>query len=543
MFLVAIGRSFMGALLLASRSRTARHRREQQRAASQEQANGQLPFRTVLKDVLHRYTTRTSKAHKRLVFLLIAGAALLRGWMLFQPITYDEAFAWTQFASRPLHVLLSDYSHPGNHILHTLLSKFSTVLFGLSPVSLRVPAYFAGLLALPLYYLLVRSVFNRYIALVALALVCADAGLTEYGALSRGYSLTWLCLMLMLVLGRHLVRTGDRTTALLMGGVCALGMWAVPVMLYPALVGFLWLLFLVLMRPSRQRPRRLGALLLGALSAAGGTLLLYAPVLAAQGAGWLRAHPALPPPSWQGLVEQHVDAAHKLWTWILAAAPPGVIWPAIAGFLFAAYVSVKFRTLALALLLGTAPVVLVQMALPPDQVWLFMVFVLHLGTAISVYYLLKMLHDKVWKGMGERIRSATAALVLFVLFAAWGMPALLERQYRFEEAPDIAGYLDAAARGEDQVAVLFPWEAPVEFHVAAAGLDRSLLHRPAAPGGLVFAVVEQGTQRLETVLDKAGIAPGTAGSFELVQVIGRTKIFAPRQGSGMVPGTSANDAP
>ena len=64
---------------------------------------------------------------------------------------------------------MSDYSHPTNHILHTLLTKLSTGILGVGPVALRLPAFLAALLSMPVFYLFARGMFNRYIALIALA--------------------------------------------------------------------------------------------------------------------------------------------------------------------------------------------------------------------------------------------------------------------------------------------------------------------------------------------------------------------------------------
>src|SRR5690606_34647780 len=104
--------------------------------------------------------------------------------------------------SRPLGAILSDQVDPLNHVFHSLLAGISVSFFGVELVAMRFPAFLAAVLAMPLFYLFTRAMFSRYIAMIALALVASSAPLIEYGALAHGYSVTWLCMLAGLVLGR-----------------------------------------------------------------------------------------------------------------------------------------------------------------------------------------------------------------------------------------------------------------------------------------------------------------------------------------------------
>jgi hypothetical protein len=66
------------------------------------------------------------------VFVSVCGA-LLRLAFLFQPIRYDEANTFLGSASAPLYIGLSKYLNNNNHLLNTLLTHFSFLLFGDAP--------------------------------------------------------------------------------------------------------------------------------------------------------------------------------------------------------------------------------------------------------------------------------------------------------------------------------------------------------------------------------------------------------------------------
>ena len=499
-------------------------------------ANPIRSFRADLKEVLGRYARRTSSSHKAWVAAFLVGAALLRGWMLFEPITYDEAFTWTYYVSRPWHVALSDYSYPNNHILHTLLAKLSTLLFGVGPLALRLPAYLVSLLVLPFFYLFVRATFNRYIALLALALVAADGSLVEYGALARGYSLTWVCMVAALVLGRYLLRTADRFTAVLLGLVCALGMWAVPTMIYAAVFVFIWLMLYVLLRFREGQVERWRALFMAAAVFVAATALLYLPILVLYGPGQLTAHPELPAPGWQAMQEGLADSVLGLGAYLSDPAPRVMFVVGVLSFFFAAYTSVKYRLMAVALLLATVPLVLLQQAVAPPRVWLFILYVLHLGTAIGLFYLLKAVQERWFTKLGKRTRTSLAAVALFLSFAITGLPELAGRHWRFAEAPVVAQELMRELRPGDRVYTLFPWEAPLEFHAVAAGLDRSYFHLGPDTGGRAIVVVAPTFgQSVEAALKHHGADTSRLGNFEIVKAIDRTKIFAAPFGSPTGP--------
>ena len=79
-----------------------------------------------------------------LLFILLSGLILRLG-SLFEPVTYDEAYTYVAFASRSLWAIVSDYSLPNNHILHSILVHLSTQIVGNHPWAIRIPALVAGL--------------------------------------------------------------------------------------------------------------------------------------------------------------------------------------------------------------------------------------------------------------------------------------------------------------------------------------------------------------------------------------------------------------
>lgn len=122
---------------------------------------------------------------------------ILRLLELHRPVRYDEAFTYLNYAMHPVHVAISNYSAPNNHLFHTLLVHFSTQLFGNNLTGLRLPAFVGGLLMMPAAFALTAALYNRGAAIGATALIACSPPFIEYSVNARGY--TWQIVFLLLM--------------------------------------------------------------------------------------------------------------------------------------------------------------------------------------------------------------------------------------------------------------------------------------------------------------------------------------------------------
>ena len=480
-----------------------------------------------IRRLIHELGKRTSASHKRFVIFLILVGVALRASLLLRPITYDEAFAYVEFATQPLGKLLSDYRDPANQLLHTLLTKFSTGLFGVGRVQLRLPAFVAGVLVMPLFYIFVRAMFNRYIALMALALVAASGPLVEYSALARGFSMGWLCFVTALVLGRHMIKENNAVSAVAIGVVCALGMWAVPTMAYAALLIYWWMLFSLTAQYENTVQKRIMTWLLSLVVFVVVTGLVYMPVILEHGFDQLLHHRTVAEQGWYYFKLHHQDRAFDLWAYLIDSSSVWIAVPGIIGMLYAAFISSKFRFLAFAMLLGAMPLVFVQTIIGPPQVWLYALFIFHLSTAIAVFYLLKFLQEKLFTRLGKRTRTAASALVLLVLFASLGMPMAWERSSGMPEARTCVAYAVRELTTGDKLFVQHPWDWPVKFSAIELGLSFDMLTGTPAPNVKVLVACSPiDEQSVRSVLLHNAQDPAMEDRFKMVLEPGKLKIFA-----------------
>jgi 4-amino-4-deoxy-L-arabinose transferase-like glycosyltransferase len=442
----------------------------------------------------------TSLSHKQLVVGIILVGAAFRISQLWQGITYDEAFTCTFYAPKPVGFILSDYTWPNNHLLHTLLVKLSMALFGTHLWSVRLPALIAGIAVMPLYYLFVRAMFNRYVAVLALAFVAASGALIEYSALARGYSLTWLFMMAASLAGRHLAKRNNLVSAVLVAVFCALGMWAVPTMMYPALAIYLWLLLYLFSLYDTSLNRRLLGLLFSfglfvVLSA-----LAYTPVIITHSLDHLLHHPTLGESTWAGFVQTHQEKAFELWVFFNDTA---ATWISLLGFVglgYAVYISSKYRIMVISLVFSCVPLVLLQSALGPPQTWAFILFNLHLSSGLAVFYALKFVQEKVYAGFTKRFRTAFACVVILGGMGWLGLHLTKDRIERFDDVASAAAWFNGVLRPGDNVHVLDPNDAPFEFHLMAEGIDPAIATSGTGKGQIYALVSPAKGQTVGSVL-------------------------------------------
>lgn len=458
----------------------------------------------------------TSRTHKQLVAGTILIGALLRISRLWEGITYDEAFTCVFYAPKPVSFILSDYTWPNNHLLHTLLVKCAMALFGAHLWSVRLPALVAGILCMPLFYLFVRAMFNRYVALLSLAFVAASGALIEYSALARGYSLTWLFMLAASLAGRHLVKRNNAVSAVLVALFSALGMWAVPAMAYPAMATYIWLLLYMAVLYKHSLNRRLIGLGISFLLFVLLSALAYLPVITTHSLDHLLHHPSLGENTWAGFVQTHQDKALELWVFFNDTAATWVSFLGFAGLFYAAYISSKYRIMLISILLASVPLVLAQAALGPPQTWAFVLFNLHLSSGIAVFYGLKLLQERVFPGFTKRTRTAVASAVIVAGMGWLGLRTPADRTERFTDAASAAEWFIGVLKPGDRVQVLDPNDAPFKFHLMVQGMDPAVANNAGTTGQLYALVSPAKGQTVGSVLLSDG--PVHADSTAMVKV-------------------------
>ncbi len=484
---------------------------------------GWAGIRADLTASLVRFRRGSSPDHRRFVLLVIAIGTVLRILRMNAPITYDEALTYVNYAGRSFAYIFSDVTFNSNHVLYSALARVSTLVFGVHAWALRLPAMVAGIFVMPVYYAFARSVFNRHIAVVVLCFSAVVGPFVEYSALARGYSLTWLFTACGLVAARHFVKTNNAWSVVFLAVAGALGMLATPEMIYPALMCYAWAAMMVLASYKSTTRKRLLKLAGSFILAIALSFLFYLPVIISHSFDQLLHPPSEVQNTWANFMSTHQDRVFDVWAYFTDTSSSFLVFAGTVGVIYAAYTSLKYRLLVIAMLASSIPVALLQHMVAPPAVWIYMLLVLCLGAAIGLFYLMKLVRDKLAPGFSKPSRTLVAGALVLVVFGWCGWGGEDGTVERYAEAVPAAEWIKGHARTGDRVCTALPWDAPIAFEVLSIGGDPDVLHHGPRQGGATYVVVGPGQgQTPEGVMADAGVNDGS--TLKLHQVAGWDRI-------------------
>ena len=459
-----------------------------------------------------------------LAAVVVVGSGLRLAY-LGVPLRYDEATTWFSYVSKPLYVGLSNYSAPNDHLLNTALAKLSVTLFGDGPTALRLPALLAAIAAVPAAYALGCRLYGRAAGLLGASLVASSSTLVEYSANARGYALVVLLTLLALVAATRVVEDDGLPGWAAVALALALGLYAVPTMLYAACGVLLWISLsqLVAGRPARRVLRRTGTC---ALWTAALTTALYAPVLVVSGPRAVTSNEfvtSLSVADFLGRLPGH--AADTVQTWARDLPTPVAVALAlllVVSLLLTPRLS-RFPVPPLAAFIAAAvAVLLVQRAVPFTRVWLFCVPV----AAVTVAGLPGRPLDSARRG-----RIAAPALAVLVALAgavvvlAADSPRTSRETGGLLDAPAVARYLAGTVTASDRILATGS-DTILAYYLHRDGVDAGSLIFTTSPRHRTYVVVNRlGNQTLDGVLNDLGEPRDRYGPARLVRRWGTASVY------------------
>lgn len=306
-----------------------------------------------------------------LLLIITAAGVVYRFEYLFSSLHHDEAYTYMAFA-HSLRTALTDYHLPNNHVFHTILVYFSTQLFGNAPWAVRLPAFLAGVLLIPAIYALGKRHYDRWVGLGAALLIAVSPAAVNYSINARGYTLVALFGLLLLLLA-YTVRQGkNRFAWALIILVSALGMYTVPVFLFPFGIAFLWMFGENLLAPApgyASRRAFLAYWLVAGLAAAVLTLTLYLPVLVYTGSQKFFANSFVAPVPWPDYLETLAHRLAETWAEWTFRVPLAVVVLLVAGIALSLLLHRQISSTRLPLQAAAAIWVAVLLLLQRPNAW------------------------------------------------------------------------------------------------------------------------------------------------------------------------------
>ncbi len=426
------------------------------------------------------------------LFFALALGLFTRTYFLSQPMRGDESYTFLIYVNSNL-LSLFDYSAPNNHVLNTLLIKLTIFLFGGSPATIRLPAFAAGLAAIVLVFYLSQSLDkNPNAGIFAAVTTALFPYLILYSTNARGYALIVALTLLLAWLGQRFLANPSTWGVFWLALCSALGMLAIPTMLFPIAGIFFWLLALLLLkRTSLKTVLRQFVLPYGLLSGIF-TVIFYAPVvIVSKGLDPIISNKFVASQGWDVFFADLPLYFQKSFEELFNNIPVALVWLIFALALFGFIGAVATRNWGLLLILpsmlvGAASILLVQRAIPYARIWIYLLpFILLLADA-GLLFLLKHLPGRI-QG------SIKAILIVSALFFAVNLTSnntisTYGSTTDFPEAAIAVQYLKPIFKPGDTLRASPSADLPVYFYFWYHGMSSTLNDGSAPSTGRVFFI-------------------------------------------------------
>lgn len=455
------------------------------------------------KDALTAWKGSTEAWSREWMWLLIIAVAALsiRLPWIEQPIRFDEAISWLDYASQPLVVTVSKYDQPNNHVFHNLCMAVAIRCFGSSLWAIRLTALAAGVMTCVLTGWLTYSLARptcadlrilRFSGMLSGLCVAVSSPSIEYSTLGRGYTLMTCLTLVCWIAAREAVLSRNLCFAGISVVAGALGFWTVPVMLYPLLM----VTFLILWDPEIRGLRREAAsrdsaainepippmirrelrlwLFGGWVSTIVIAGLLYLPALLVGGVSALAGNGYVTPMSigeWFGMwVEVALRGQALIWRDV--PIPVRCFW--IFGIVGVATRPDRWSPrllLLLALVFPVFGVPMLQRVHPPSRVWLYLIPALAVFTAWGWCGKLQAPRAQKWAGI--LMAALIGAMVV------WPAATIIVKDpiaHSTESGPaaaasEAAAFLKAELAPAEPIITVCPASAPLKYYADRLGID------------------------------------------------------------------------
>jgi hypothetical protein len=312
-----------------------------------------------------------------LVVIMVLGV-VYRLEYIYSSLHHDEAYTYIAFA-HSLFAAMTDYHLPNNHIFHSILVHISTRIFGIQPWAVRLPAFLAGVLLVPATYWLAKRLYDRWTALAAALLVTWFPILINYSTNARGYTLLALFTLLTLTFGSIVRIQKNRFVWILISLFSALGLYTIPVMLFPFGILFVWLLLDNQLEPSgayKSKKDFLFHWIAAGFGTAILTSLFYLPVLIFTGLEKVISNAFVSPLPWGDLLETLSHRLTETWLEWTSGVPLFLVVILMAGWILSLIFHRRISTIRVPIQLSAVlwifALIILQRPNAWAKVWLFL---------------------------------------------------------------------------------------------------------------------------------------------------------------------------
>jgi hypothetical protein len=404
---------------------------------------------------------------------IIATGIVLRINLLFLPMRYDESFTFMAFANQGFLDLFY-YPLPNNHVLHTLLIRLSTSILGSHPISIRLPAFLAGIASIPLIFHLSRKLLNEKSGFLAALAMSILPYLVFYSTIARGYSLVVLFTLLLLLTGENFCKKTSFGGCTLISIIASLGMLNMPSMLFPIAGIYLWIGCVLIFNKHSAKEILFEFLIPCSILTTIFSIFLYLPsIFVSDGIESIVNYRFVESSPWHIFIGQLHPHFQAIFSDITRDIPSSIQFSFAIILIIGFLQSFKNRNLALflllpAMMLGSCFVFIMKHRIPFVRTWIFLIPIALIVADSGLSYIIAKF------SRGSQFFYPLILLIFGLLFTVSLISKNAIVDYpdtgHFPEAPIVAKKLSSVWNKDDKIHVKSPADWPLYFYLWYFGI-------------------------------------------------------------------------
>ena len=453
------------------------------------------------------FFTSEKKPHLYVLFSIFFIGIGIRLFYLNRPMFHDESKTFYSFISRGWIETITNYYVPNNHVFHSVLSRFSFLIFGNEEWAIRLPVFFVGCITIIFCYFSTRSIFNKNIAIILTALTTNAIPLVNYSVNARGFIIITFFFLLLLLITKELNKKHNVILFSLTIVISALGNWVVTAMIMPILFIFFWYL---LSGNSKSLLNKFlksfnAFFLIGFLS-----LLFYSPIIlrAANIKILIPDAVFLEPMSIKMIMYYFIDYLNFFTSGYSQNVKYIIIILLFVGTIYHLCHKIG-KNIFYSLIFTCFTIVFILKIIPPDRslLWLYPIFWMYVATGI---YSILILIDKLIKIKIEHISNYLSVIIFaYTLINCIENKAIIEkyRQQTLIEAEKIIEEIQDELRKNQKIMTSSPLAGPIRYYLMKKNIpkdvlfwsgDKSKNHIPLLNSDKVYVITRNGRNSLES---------------------------------------------
>ena len=400
------------------------------------------------------------------LFAAFAVGLVIRAYFLAEPMRHGESYTFLNFVNQGPFFLFY-YPLPNNHVLHTLFVKFSTLIWGAHPVSIRFPAFLFGIASIPLIFCLCRKVMHQRCGILAATAMAVVPCMVGPSVNARGYSLLIFLTLALAFVGMHVVERPSLLGWAVVSLIASLGMLTVPTMVFAIAGVYLWLACLLFLNRKTLAAILREFVIPCAIMTFVFTFILYVPcIVASGGMKSIVANYTIRSLHWKVFFPQVYPHVRAVFPYYFDKIPRPLSFLGMLFLVAGMFGALRKRDWPLLLLLpsmllGGAAVLAAKHSIPPERIWVYLIPFGFVLADVGLTYL----SGRLPRGLQSLLPVLIVALASLYAVSMMSRGTTGKNAVRtFPEAPLMVKYLKPLLSSNDIIHLKRPADETMRFY-------------------------------------------------------------------------------